>query len=83
MQIALNAEDRAYLEACVAAGEYESIDDALADAVMLLRLQQRDAEIRRKLDEALEDSRAGRVHEATPALFDEIKREGRTRLTAV
>ena len=91
MNVAIPSELRAFVESKVAAGEYGSIDEVVAQALVLLRHAEQSRylkleSLRREIQIGLDQIERGEFiecdDESLKELFDDIKRRGRQRLEA-
>jgi putative addiction module CopG family antidote len=82
MEIHLSPDQEAFIRQAIASGRYQSVDDAVRDALARWEENERTRmELMAALDQAESDLEAGRYSEYTaetlPKLADELKREAR------
>ena len=88
MNVSLTPELERYVQEKVESGMYQTASEVVRDGLRLLKERDEErarfwADVNKKIEEGLESLRAGRYVEATPELFEEIKRRGRERLAAM
>jgi antitoxin ParD1/3/4 len=87
MEVHLTPEQQAFIEESVREGRFASSDDAVRQAVTLLKARELElAETRTFVGQGVDDLDAGRYEEYTDEtlheMFDDIKRRGLQRLAA-
>lgn len=82
MNVSLTPELQKMVEGKVSSGLYNNASEVIREALRLLKEQDdlkraRIEEMRQKIQVGIDDVTAGRVVEGSPALFEEIKSQGR------